>query len=666
MATSPERNLIEDEVHDSFTDYLKKALAAATPDLDPTAWVSGGANEGERFKRRPRNYDNLKKWEAIYLTGGPITDMIDTRALMTYGTGVEFDTRATVTDEQGRNPAEWLEAAFGKSLDYLMVQIGTQAYWSGNAFVEMVPTRSGEFGRLNPLDPATIDPRWDRHGRLTELHQYIVEDGQAYRQPLDAERIACFSFRDTPGGPAEVGLIEQNFDEVEMLANNLRQRANAIKLHGSPKYDVSVGSEGQSIPDKIIRLIRNRFRPHRINEKTAWVHGGQIDIKALESPGFEGMDGIVETDMRLVAQGFGIPLEWTNFGKDGLGSGTPAESRQTKFERQARAEQGLRIAQFTEQVITYLLEEFSPFSPTVNLEMRFGDVVSDQAAVAEAYRDFAWAYHRDELREKMNDPPWDEGDDLEAPPETSPDASGGGGMGGLFQGRKIDREEVIRRAREGRLTEGRALSRFLFQDSVSNASITKEELVWGRLYSEVLWADDSRSLFEFDPEEVPQFVVDRLREALRAGALFTEFESIPAWASSQVGETLLDSLETGHGWSVNSLTENLQSMALGLTEHEAEAIARTETQALVAKARELGYEEEFDLEEERFKWVGPDDRRTTDACDWIKKQVPAEGVSLAALKDLVQEAPSHDPKLDTEAREWTPHINCRHTFVRVP
>jgi len=105
-------------------------------------------------------------------------------------------------------------------------------------------------------------------------------------------------------------------------------------------------------------------------------------------------------------------------------------------------------------------------------------------------------------------------------------------------------------------------------------------------------------------------------------------------------------------------------MALGLSQQDAEAIARTETQALVNKAREEGYREEFDLEQERFDWVGPTDDRTTDACEWIKSQIPEEGVRLETLKELVQEAPEHDDMITTTPREWTPHIQCRHTYTR--
>lgn len=208
-------------------------------------------------------------------------------------------------------------------------------------------------------------------------------------------------------------------------------------------------------------------------------------------------------------------------------------------------------------------------------------------------------------------------------------------------------------------------SRSLLHDSRSESELVQEELVFEDIIERVLWSDDTdRVLFQFDPEEVPGFVIERLEEAVQSGALFSQFESIPDWAAQDVEEALLDSLETSHGWSIDSITENLQSMALGLSDREAEVIARTETQALVNKAREAGYEEQFDLEEERFNWVGPSDNRTTDACEWIKSQIPENGVTLPDLKALVQEAPEHDPNIDTDPREFTPHVQCRHTYTR--
>lgn len=658
------RPLVDDEVHGSVKRYLQRILKEATP----KAWVEGGESEDQQFRRRPRNYETLKKYEQVYERGGPITDLVDSRALMTYGTGIEFQTESLLTDDRGRTVDEWLHDQFGRMLDYRNIQLGQHAYFSGNGWAEIVETRGGDFSHISPIDPTTVDPAWDDHGQLTRVDQVIVENGQAKRQSFDPQDVAVFSFRDTPGGPLETGLVEQNWDEIQEFASNKEQRANAIELHGSPKYDISVGSEGQSIPDRIMRRIRNKFRPSKIDELTNWTHGGDIEIETLESPGFDGMGGILETDMQLLSQGFGIPLEWTNFGADGLGTGKPAESRQTKFERQARAEQGLRAAQFLEQIVEPILKRYSPFPADVDLQMQFGDVVSDQQAVTDWLSEVEWAYHRDEVREKMGDTPWDEDSEKEAPPTIAPSAQDGGEPGGgLFASDGSnggdgdqDHHDHHDHDRHEDFSERR---RALLQDSVAEGELVQEELVFEQVVEEVLWSDDtSRELFQFDPEEVPDFVVERLQEAVREGAVFDDFETIPNWAAGEVEDVMLDSLEQRHGWSIDSIAENLQSMALGLDKQDAERIARTETQALVAEAREQGYRDREDFEDLRFRWVGPSDNRTTDACSWIKDQIPEDGVSLEELKQLVDDA--NDQFIDHASREWTPHIGCRHQPIR--
>lgn len=185
------------------------------------------------------------------------------------------------------------------------------------------------------------------------------------------------------------------------------------------------------------------------------------------------------------------------------------------------------------------------------------------------------------------------------------------------------------------------------------------------LIEHALWSDDaSRDLLAFGDDAVPQFVIERLREALLGGALFSDFETVPDAARESVRETMLDSLEERHGWSVESIRDNLQDAVPSLERSEAEVIARSELQSTVATAREEGYREQFDLAEERFDWVGPDDARNSEECPWIKAQIPEEGVRMDRLKELIQQAPDAVGS-DLSAREWSPHPQCRHQPVRV-
>lgn len=661
-----ERPFIDADAQRSLGDYLVSALEHATPDT----WTAGGANDDEAtFRHRPRNYDTLKEFEQAYDNGGPVADLTDKRALMTYGTGIEFQTEAATTDDRGRTVDEWLADTFGDRLDYLQIQLGVQSYWAGNAWLEIVEDRTSDFSHLTLVDPTTIDPRWDRHGDITEIEQIIVEDNTPRRQPLDPDNIAVFSYKDTPGGPLERGLYERNWDQIRRYAENQEQRRNAIRIHGSPKYHVQVGSDGQSISDRLLRRVRNRFRSDDTDEKTNWVTGGQVEINELDAPGFEGMESITETDIATLAQGFGIPLELTNFGSDGLGSGKPAEVRWQGFERQARAEQTLRVAQFMRQVVRPVLRRYSPFPEDIDVTASFGDVVSDQQAAAEWMKDFKSYMQPEEVRSRLDLPENVNEEDL-GPPEGTPDADTGGDAGGLFatDGSDGSVSMTTNTSTSPARTDGGDTGfsdgrRALFHDSVSADALTQEELVWEDVYEKVLWADDGndRALFEFDPEEVPDFVIDRLVEAVQEGALFDDFETVPAWAADDVEDVMLDSLETRHGWSVNSIANNLQNMALGLSQEDAERIARTETQALVNKAREEGYREEFDVSAERFHWVGPDDERNSEVCPEIRERV-GDGVPLPELKDIVEGTAR---EFGHEPREWTPHINCRHTYTRV-
>ena len=96
--------------------------------------------------------------------------------------------------------------------------------------------------------------------------------------------------------------------------------------------------------------------------------------------------------------------------------------------------------------------------------------------------------------------------------------------------------------------------------------------------------------------------------------------------------------------------------------YKLERIARTESHHVQTMAREKSYSENVNLSEQKFKWVGPNQPgRTTINCTLIKART-AKGVTLDELKQIVRE--ESDPKTYNPARPFTPHINCRHTFVR--
>lgn len=182
-----------------------------------------------------------------------------------------------------------------------------------------------------------------------------------------------------------------------------------------------------------------------------------------------------------------------------------------------------------------------------------------------------------------------------------------------------------------------------------------------------IWTSD-------DP--VPDYVRDAISEAINAGAVFDRIESVEQEVGERfhdIKEKLEDLLEENltqpQGWSLESVRDDINEAFPNLSEGEAETIARSETASVLNNAREEGYEQRRDAgEKQYFKWVGPDDSRTTDACERLKELTnPDEGGTPKTMSELKrlerQVANEFFPGL--EWREHMLHPNERHTFRRV-
>jgi len=176
-------------------------------------------------------------------------------------------------------------------------------------------------------------------------------------------------------------------------------------------------------------------------------------------------------------------------------------------------------------------------------------------------------------------------------------------------------------------------------------------------------------------DAVPDYVRRAVEEAIDSGAVFDRIESV----EREVGERfhdirerlediLRETLTQPQGWSLESVRDHIQGDFPNLSEGEAEVIARSETASVLNTAREEGYNQQPDSHEFYFKWVGPGDSRTTDACEELKEKTnPDYGgtpVKMSELKRLERKVQGkHFPELDY--REHMIHPNERHTFRRV-
>jgi SPP1 gp7 family putative phage head morphogenesis protein len=149
-------------------------------------------------------------------------------------------------------------------------------------------------------------------------------------------------------------------------------------------------------------------------------------------------------------------------------------------------------------------------------------------------------------------------------------------------------------------------------------------------------------------------VIEVIMNDDKLGQALIRLNSVAARKASEIIEQGL-----AQARSLKEITDKLQQVAT-ITETRADLIARTESQRVQTLARANSYEQVVD-DGAKFKWIGPNDRRTTDICKKIRKRT-RRGVSLERLKEIIKE--ESDETFYSTDSPYSPHWNCRHTFIR--
>lgn len=172
--------------------------------------------------------------------------------------------------------------------------------------------------------------------------------------------------------------------------------------------------------------------------------------------------------------------------------------------------------------------------------------------------------------------------------------------------------------------------------------------------------------------DIPQFVFDTLREAVTdKRVVWRKFSGYSRQTANAVHNSLEDNLTDESGWSISSIVDDIRDKFPGMGETKAVNIARTETSAVVNSAREEAYRQQSGSAQYVYYWQGPADHRRTKVCEEITEEVEARGgnVPLNELRSILRHYAKkykNTPEGGTPERvsEWTPHYQCRHTFIR--
>ncbi len=148
---------------------------------------------------------------------------------------------------------------------------------------------------------------------------------------------------------------------------------------------------------------------------------------------------------------------------------------------------------------------------------------------------------------------------------------------------------------------------------------------------------------------------------------------VPTFANTSRGETIKtvriieEELEAGD-YTVDSIAHRI-ARETGIEFEQARVIVRTESTGISNNLRDRRYRERDPNGEFRYGWIGADDFRTTDICKNIKSQIASEGrgkgVSLDRIHEIVRAESIKGNIKGWKYRKLLPHINCRHSLVRI-
>ena len=597
----------------------------------------------------------LRKVKQMREKGGLVSWLFECKALMKFGTGAELQS-------ENDDLQEWLNENFER-LDLLTLDLGSDGIWYPYGLGEVVETRGGEFSHIECIEPWTMLPRTNEYGEIVVWEQET--QGQHNEvTPFQPDEIGSIVLNKSSGRD-KVGVSEvlRSEEEITQYKENQRAVNKAIEIAGFPHHVWTVGAEGRSpVDDNDLRRVRNLI--DNMDGDTQFVVGPDVNHDKITAADFD-FGGVTKRDLRILTTTIGLPMELAGYGREGLGSGSETDLIGDMLALQNEVSRRRFETQFVEEFVRPVVREYSPYSEDEDINMVIKPFLDERENVADLIAKIGDYMTNEEIRDRLDLAPLDDDEIAESyrPPkqiEEAEEEDQDDGMGGIF-GEKA--EQAVDAELENRdLSEGLTL--------VDDATPDFDRHYLRLFETGVGSKESDKLLVSFSESGVPQMVQERMRDVIMGGALFSDFENIP---SSDLMElrTEFANMLTEDGWTTDILTDQIQELEPQLEDYEAERIARTETQHIVNESRKQAYQERG-LEDAQFKWVGTDDHRNAEfdgveICREIAQRTdPKLGGTprtLDELDELIQEIHS-DLGVNTSYREFTPHINCRHTYVR--
>lgn len=153
---------------------------------------------------------------------------------------------------------------------------------------------------------------------------------------------------------------------------------------------------------------------------------------------------------------------------------------------------------------------------------------------------------------------------------------------------------------------------------------------------------------------------------LNKHVLWDSYENLSKSTSDKINEIITESYTDPKTFSIQNLVKKIRNVA-DEEAYRLERLVRTETRTASQKGREMGFRKADPENNYLYKWSVRHDARTSPVCKEIETIVNKEGgsVPLDRLNEILKTTSIRHGGKNWKYRDWTPHINCRSSLVRM-
>ena len=337
----------------------------------PKTSMRSGSDQLAIFQNsKGRSRAKVEEYQTIYSCGGVLAQGLDCYPQLMLSQSTDGFTFTGNNEPQ----VEYIKSIIdGQDFYNQLYQLILDSVVAGDGLAEVVKSRDGNFHHLVPRNPAYFTPHYDLRGDI-DYYMYKIDamkqDGITMHPKNMLHIVTKAGVNHDHFGLSLIGCA---YDDIWRDATICESIKNGIERHGTPKYNITVGTEDAEAEDSDIQAAASVFK--NINSKNEFVHSNDVTVEELDTAGVSGVAENSTFSLERALTGMGIPLEMI-----GISSGSPNKATSDAViaafaKRLVPLQKMINSQLFTQSWEPILAKQFGPEN-VERVYIDFGDITA--------------------------------------------------------------------------------------------------------------------------------------------------------------------------------------------------------------------------------------------------------------------------------------------------